>query len=240
MVGDGERDDGDGERDDGEGERDAGNGERDESQVGTQAHGDGDRDCSRPALADRRDLDRVYQPAEDSRLLADAVVEVADSDDRVLEVGTGSGYVAARVASETGASVVGIDLSREACEQTRDRGVPVVRGDLVSPFREGAFDLVCFNPPYLPTPPELEWDDTMEAALSGGETGRDVVDPFLETVGRVVAPSGRVLLLVSTLTDVEAVRDLASRAGLRSTILEDAAFPFERLVVLSLEAAGTE
>jgi len=194
----------------------------------------------RPALADRRDLETVYQPAEDSRLLAEAAVGVAEGGDRVLEVGTGSGWVADRIASETGATVVGIDVSREACAQTRDRGLPVVQGDLVSPVRAETFDLVCFNPPYLPTPPEMEWDDAMEAALSGGETGRAVVEPFLEDVGRVVAPGGRVLLLVSTLTDVDAVRDFAARCGLDSTVLEEASFPFERLVVLRLErSAGT-
>ena len=215
-------------------------GEEDDAVVEERDDADVIEERDRPALADRRDLETVYQPAEDSRLLAEAAVGVAEGGDQVLEVGTGSGWVADRIASETGAAVVGIDVSREACAQTRDRGVPVVQGDLVSPVRAETFDLVCFNPPYLPTPPEMEWDDAMEAALSGGESGRAVVEPFLEDVGRVVAPGGRVLLLVSTLTDVDVVRDFAARCGLDSTVLEEASFPFERLVVLRLERSAGE
>jgi len=102
-------------------------------------------------LADRRGAEtEVYQPAEDSLLLAEAAVDDVDARARVLEVGTGSGYVAATVADETGASVVGSDLNPFACRQAFDRGVPVVRADLLSAFRDDAFDAVLFNPPYLP------------------------------------------------------------------------------------------
>jgi len=122
-------------------------------------------------LADRRGLDAtVYQPAEDSGLLAEAAIEAAHG--RVLEVGTGSGWVAAQVAAERGLDVVGSDLNPHAARQARDRGVEGVVADLCAPFRGGAFDTVCFNPPYLPTDPDNEWDDWMEHALSGGESGR--------------------------------------------------------------------
>ena len=40
----------------------------------------------RPSLADRRDIERVYQPAEDSKLLADATVEDVAPSDRALDV----------------------------------------------------------------------------------------------------------------------------------------------------------
>jgi Methylase of polypeptide chain release factors len=54
-----------------------------------------------------RDQPTVYRPAEDSGLLADAAVDAAHG--RVLEVGTGSGWVAERVAAERGLRVVGSD-----------------------------------------------------------------------------------------------------------------------------------
>jgi release factor glutamine methyltransferase len=195
-------------------------------------------DGDRPALADRRDLETVYQPAEDSRLLAEAAVAAVEPDHLVLEVGTGSGYVAERVASETGADVVGVDVNPEACLQTRERGVPVVQGDLVGPFADGRFDVVCSNPPYLPTPPENEWDDRMETALSGGESGRAVVERFLDDVGRVLTTDGFALLLVSTLTDLDAVRQAAERSGFAATRVQDESYPFERLVVFRLESDG--
>ncbi|MFC6835775.1 HemK2/MTQ2 family protein methyltransferase [Halomarina ordinaria] len=185
-------------------------------------------------LRERADDEQVYQPAEDSDLLARAVAERLDGDERLLDVGTGSGYVAATVADETGCDAVGVDLSPLAVRAARERGVPVVRGDLLAPFRDGAFDVVAFNPPYLPTDPDAEWDDWMEHALSGGADGRRLVDPFLDDVRRVLAPGGRVFLLVSSLTDIEAVRERARANGLRGDVVAEASFPFERLVVLDL------
>ncbi len=185
-------------------------------------------------LADRRGLETdVYQPAEDSQLLADAACRRID-DGLVLEVGTGSGYVADRIATETDARVIASDVNPHACRQARERGLEAVRADLVSPFVDDAFDAVAFNPPYLPTEEDAEWDDWMERALSGGESGREVIDPFLAAVGRVLAPGGVVYLLVSSLTGVDEVVERAGEEGFSAVAVADESFPFETLTVLEL------
>ena len=188
-------------------------------------------------LAARRGLDdvTVYQPAEDSGLLAEAAV--AEAHGRVLEVGTGSGWVAERIAEERALDVVASDLNPHAARQARGRGVEAVVADLLSPFRADAFDAVCFNPPYLPTDPENEWDDWMEHALSGGESGRELIEPFLADVGRVLAPDGVVLLLVSSLTGYDEVLDLIDEAGFAADPVVEESFPFETLTVLALRRA---
>ena len=186
-----------------------------------------------PDLADWREEDEVYQPAEDTRLLAEATREAVEAGERVLDVGTGSGFVGA-VAAEAGAHVVGVDVNPHACRQARGQGLPVVRGNLTDPFRDGTFDTVLFNPPYLPTPPEVEGDDWQERALSGGPDGRRVIEPFLDDVKRVLAPDGVVFLLVSSLSGIEAVTDFAAERGLRATEVAAEKHSFERLVVLRL------
>jgi release factor glutamine methyltransferase len=188
----------------------------------------------RPRLAEQRDVATVYQPAEDSRLLAEAALDHVSGDDLVLDLGTGSGYVGARLQSETGADVVGSDLNPEACRQAATNGLGVVRGDMFEPFGDGSFDVVCCNPPYLPTPPELEWDDPMERALSGGPDGRAMVDPFLAGVGRVLKPGGEALLLISTLTGPNDVQATAAANGLETSVIAEESHPFERLLVLRL------
>jgi release factor glutamine methyltransferase len=186
-------------------------------------------------LAERRGVEtEVYQPAEDSRLLADEAVERINETDAVLEVGTGSGYVAECVADETDASVLAADLNPHACRQARERGLDAVRADLTTPFREDAFDMVLFNPPYLPVDELAERDDWMEIALSGGETGREVIEAFLADAARVLAPGGRVFLLVSSLTGVDEVVDRAAAEGFSAAALRDESFPFETLTVLKL------
>jgi release factor glutamine methyltransferase len=187
-------------------------------------------------LADRRGEDfDVYRPAEDSALLAgEAVADLSGaSPDALLDVGTGSGYVGARLAQTTGTQVVGVDVNPGACRRARERGLSVVVGDLVEPFAAGTFDVIVFNPPYLPAAEAAEWDDWFEVAVTGGETGREVIDRCLAGVGRVLTPDGVVYLLVSSLTGVEAVVERA--AGEFSAIaLADASFPGETLTVLKL------
>jgi release factor glutamine methyltransferase len=198
----------------------------------------------------------VYDPAEDSELLAAAAREHLTAGDHVLDVGTGSGYVAGAAAT-TGARVVASDLNPHACRRARGRvgddadretttatpgesgeraveSVDVVRADLLAPFRDATFDVVLFNPPYLPTDPEDERTDWMATALSGGESGRAVIERFLADLPRVLAPEGDALLLVSTLTDVEAVVGLADDAGFAAVAVRETSFPFETLTVLKL------
>ena len=196
---------------------------------------------SKSALAERRGVETdVYQPAEDSALLASVAVGAVGPDWRVLEVGTGSGWVAEAVADETGAAVVASDVNPHACRQARDRGVPAVRANLVDPFCDAAFDAVLFNPPYLPTDPDNEWDDWMEAALSGGESGREIIDPFLDDVGRVLAPDGRVFLLVSSLAGFDAVVERAEAAGFDVATERRESYPFETLSVVRLSRSDEE
>jgi release factor glutamine methyltransferase len=186
----------------------------------------------RPALADLREIDAVYQPAEDSLLLAETAIASLEGHELVLDVGTGSGYVGERIDEETGATVIGSDLNPHALRSAVKRGLPVVRASLLEPYRANAFDAVVFNPPYLPTRPDREWDDWMERALSGGEDGRAVVDPFLAGVGRVLRDGGRAYLLISTLTGPDEVRDFAREHGLTSTIVAEESHPFEKLLVV--------
>ena len=204
-------------------------------------------EASREQLATRRGLEpHVYQPAEDSALLARAVIEsltaavpstpgsTLESTPRVLEVGTGSGWVAQRVAAETDADVVASDLNPHACRQARERDLRVVRANLLAPFGTDTFDVVLFNPPYLPTDPDNEWDDWMEHALSGGPDGRRLIAPFLDQVGRVLAPGGVAFLLVSSLTDYDAVVGLADEAGFATEAVAQESYPFEVLSILQL------
>lgn len=186
-------------------------------------------------LATRRGVDLdVYEAAEDSALLAGAVVDATTADDVVVDVGTGGGYVARRVAEDVGATVVGVDVSPHACRRARAAGIDVLRGDLTTAIRSATADVVAFNPPYLPVDPEAQWDDWFETAVSGGPTGRAVIERFLDDVGRVLVDGGRVFLLVSTYTDPEAVVGYAGERGFSATASEEATYPGETLTVLRL------
>lgn len=177
--------------------------------------------------------EQVYQPAEDSRLLARTATECISPDERILDVGTGSGYVATTVSEQTNATVIGTDVNPYACQQAREMGCDVVRTDLVSGVC-GPFDAVLFNPPYLPTDPDEERDDWMERALSGGPDGRAVIDAFLDSVGNVLTDDGRTYLLASTRSNLDAVRARATTNGFQTKTIAENSIPFETLVVFEI------
>lgn len=182
-------------------------------------------------LADRRDIETtVYQPAEDSQLLVEAAQKRLNADDRVLDVGTGSGYVAAAIRDTVGAAVIGTDINPHACRAAAERGIETICADLVAPFADRSFDAVVMNPPYLPAVPALP-DDWMHTAITGGESGRAVINRALATIPRVLRPDGRLLLVVSSLADVQAVSSYGHKQGLTETVVCEESFPFERLLV---------
>ena len=94
--------------------------------------------------------------------------------------------------------------------------------------------LFLFNPPYLPTRPEERIDDWLEYALDGGLNGRVVIERFSAQVERVLAPGGRILLLISSLTGLPEVRDLFFEAGFVSEIILKKKIEDETLYVLKI------
>ena len=166
------------------------------------------RKHSLPTGTRRFHRDQVYPPEQDTFLLLGAALRELSPGDRVLEVGCGSGEIAARL-SEI-APVIATDINPHAAVATASRGVEVVRTDLCEGIC-GEFDLVIFNPPYLPTSEEERLDDWLEYALDGGESGREVIARFIAGVHRVLSPRGRILILVSSLTGLPQVQQIFAR-----------------------------
>ncbi|MDY6779260.1 MAG: hypothetical protein SV760_01680, partial [Halobacteria archaeon] len=77
--------------------------------------------------------------------------------------------------------------------------------------------------------------DWMGDALDGGEGGSEVVRRFLLDARRVLSDGGRVLLLLSSLTDLDGVRRTARDEGFDFERVAHESLFFEELVVLRLE-----
>ena len=178
---------------------------------------------------------QVYQPEADTFLLLEAAQDEARAGDRVLEIGTGSGRIACALLRTC--DVVATDINPHAAFCARNPGLDVVRCDLFSGIR-GRFDLVLFNPPYLPTLAEERIDDWLEYALDGGATGRDTITQFAASVSGVLAPGGRILLLISSLTGLPEVRDLFAGHGFTADVVRQHAVEDEELFVLRITRAA--
>ena len=150
---------------------------------------------------------RVYEPAEDSRLLCatleKAVVRFPELRGCVLELGTGSGIVALMLAS-LGATVTATDLNPHAVALARnnareqDLTIEFLQGDLFEPVGDRRFDAIVCNPPYLP--PGGDYDDRWLAlAVEGGPSGIEFTQRLLVDAPRNLHPRGGVWLVFSSL-----------------------------------------
>lgn len=181
-----------------------------------------------PELRIRQDPG-VYPPSEDTFLLLSAL-EV-EPGERFLEVGTGPGLIALHAAAQ-GAWVVASDSDdralRLASGNAQANGLPItlVRADVLGPFR-GPFDVVAFNPPYLP----VEEDEMPDRRWNGGARGGEVVSEFLRGLLAILNPWGRAYVVVSSLSRGSWRDDLRPWAV---EVVAQASFPFEELQVLLL------
>lgn len=175
---------------------------------------------------------QVYSPAEDTFLLLRVAQDEIHPADRVLEVGTGSGVIAAAL-GKLAFFVVATDINPHATAQVHAQGIDVVRADLCNGLK-GTFDLVIFNPPYLPTQPHERIGDWLEYALDGGLSGRDVIERFSADVRDVLAPAGRILLLISSLTGLQEVSGLFFSQGYFVSVMDEQRVEDEILYVLRI------
>lgn len=176
----------------------------------------------------------IYQPAEDSYLLQKFVRRYATG--RVLDIGTGSG-IQALTAIEVPSvrEVVAVDINSRAVEALKKeiekrklRKIKVLQGDLFE-YLEGSFNVVIFNPPYLPQDKGIE-----DRALYGGKKGWEISERFFREVSRHMFPEGVVLFLFSSLTNKQKIEEILEHNLLQWEELGEEKIAFENLYVYKI------
>ena len=97
---------------------------------------------------------------------------------------------------------------------------------------ESCFDMIIFNPPYLPTSDDEKVPGWLNYAFDGGRDGRITVEHFLDEVCGYLAPDGVILLLVSSLTGIEDMSSSMDVMGFDVDIVGREKCSFEKLVVI--------
>lgn len=197
------------------------------------------------------DDEKVYAPAEDTFLLLDSVEPLVSDRTVVLEIGVGSGIIALALAKHA-KKVVGIDISKEAVKCTKNNAktnhlenkIELILGDLFNPLKtEAKFDLILFNPPYLPSEetdekilmkkPELK---TVSKTWNGlGRRGRKIIDRFLNELKIRLQKDAQAFLVHSSINDLEKTLSLTDKMGLKCEILAKKKLFFEELYIIKIK-----
>lgn len=134
----------------------------------------------------------IYEPREDSFLLL-SVIEKQRPGENALDVGTGSGILALKL-SKHAKKVIAVDINRKALKEfnktikkNRIHNIKTVHSDLFSRV-SGKFDLIVFNPPYIPTE-KIQFVD-----LDGGKNGTEIIERFLKDARKYLGKNGKILL----------------------------------------------
>ncbi len=170
----------------------------------------------------------IYEAAEDSFLLRKYVEKY--SKGRVLDIGAGSGILM-EVALKKTSKVEGGDIDEEAVQYCKKKGLNVVKGDLFSNVK-GKFDLIVFNPPYLPEDePFLKRNvhERKNLDLIGGKKGYELIERFFSEVGKYLEEDGKILIIFSSLTKKEKVDNIIKKNKFKFKLLEKEKYFFEEL-----------
>jgi release factor glutamine methyltransferase len=179
----------------------------------------------------------VYVPADDTQLMLEAVN--VHPGDVALDLGTGAGLVGIHMA-RLGARVLSVDANPQAVRLARENAIrnnirlEAIKADLVAAVRSEVFDVIAFNPPYLPTAEGDNIPGALNRAFDGGRDGMSVTTRFLDLVA--AAPPRRTFLLGSSLQGPPGVAEAAASRGMRVEVFARKNLSWETLTVYGLSS----
>ena len=169
----------------------------------------------------------MYEPREDSFLIRKHIHEFCTEDSVVLDMGTGSGILALE-ASKHCKNVMACDIDKKLITKLkrkhRSSKITFLHSNLFSNIKS-KFNLIIFNPPYIPT----KKGKTRFIDLDGGKNGIEVIEPFLEQAKQFLRKDGKILLLTSSLN--KNIESLFNKYSYSYLALDEEKLAFEKLYV---------
>lgn len=157
----------------------------------------------------------------DSKILTENILKEVKKDDRVLDIGTGSGIQAIFAASKSN-EVIATDISSKAlkCAEFNikkykfHRKISLIKSNLFSKI-SGKFDLIIFNPPFRWLKPRNldEKSETDENYLG--------LQKFFRMAKKFMSKNGRMLMVFSDSGDIKFFESLIIKNNFQFKIIEN-------------------
>ena len=184
----------------------------------------------------------IYLPREDSFLLESKILKEKLRSKKCLDLGTGSGILGRAMLRAGAKEVWFADINFDAIkvakrnlkkskehkflDKSKSVRVHFIESNLFSALEKEKFDLIAFNPPYVPSD-EIKWLDT-----DGGEEGMQVIEKFLLDFEKHLEKKGVLLLLFSSLNNKKRIFYLLKKQKFSFKIIAEQSFFFEKIFVL--------
>ncbi len=175
----------------------------------------------------------IYQPAEDSYLLQEAIKDFLkdkNKDLKILDMGGGSGIQAQTCLDLGFEDVLAVDINKEVIGHLMEKKINVIESDLFSAVnKDNKYDLIIFNAPYLPE--DAREPEDIKLATTAGPEGYEVIIRFLEESKTHLATNARILLLFSSLSQLDVILRKANELGYKYKLVKEMSLDFEKLFV---------
>lgn len=177
----------------------------------------------------------IYSPEEDSFLLEEIIKKqipsLLKSNPQLsfLEIGVGSGIQlnAAKKLGIKKENIFGVDINVDAVSHCKKQDFNCIESNLFEKIKN-TFDIIIFNPPYLPEDENPE-DGESKLITTGGKNGSEIINKFLIQAKKHLNENGKIFLLISSLTKG------INWNGYHKKLLANKKLFFEELKVYELE-----
>lgn len=173
----------------------------------------------------------IYEPSDDSYLLNETLIKFLQNKDKninILDMGSGSGIQAETCINLNFKNVIAVDVNNEVVDILTKKGINCVKSNLFNKIND-KFDLIIFNPPYLPEDPREPEDSRLQT--TGGKNGCEIINKFLKQAFNNLKPKASILLLFSSLSNSKIILNKAKSLGYTYKLLNKKKIPFEELYV---------
>jgi release factor glutamine methyltransferase len=181
-------------------------------------------------------MSSIYESAEDSYLLSSVLKKEIpklvkeNSELKFLEVGSGSGIQLGTLFSLgiKKENIFSCDINPKAVEHCKNLGFQCFESNLLEKVK-GKFNLIIFNPPYLPK--DEREPENSRRETTGGREGGEIAIEFLKQAKNYLLKDGKIFLVESSLAEKINFEDL----GFESKKISSKKLFFEELAVWELK-----
>ncbi|WGI16758.1 HemK2/MTQ2 family protein methyltransferase [Methanonatronarchaeum sp. AMET-Sl] len=183
--------------------------------------------------------EQTYPPSDDSYLMIQTIKQKPKKWNEALDMGTGTGIIAFHLSKKT-RHVTAVDINPHALKSAEKnllniKNIDLIQSDLFNNIKPKKYDLITFNPPYIPIKnQELPKNQEIEKSWNGGENGRKTIKRFLKEARNYLSIDGEILLLISSITGSRETKRTANKLGYNTKTSNKKEIFFETLEVLQL------